>query len=83
MADHDNEANWEAKWRAIDAASNPRQTAAWILGLHAARRVQLDAFERSFVQICAGWYGPLSRRQKPIFERLLARVIRQTGQRPP
>jgi hypothetical protein len=74
---------WEAEWRAAHDAGNCRQTARWILGLHAAGRVRLDRFELQFVRTCAGWVGALSRRQQPIFRRILARVIRHTGQRPP
>jgi hypothetical protein len=84
MADLDPDADyWEAKWRAAHDGGNCRQTARWILALHAVRRVELDRFELQFVQTCAAWVGALSRRQRPIFKRILARVIDGTGQRPP
>jgi hypothetical protein len=83
MADLDDADHWEAKWRAAHDAGNCRHPARWMLGLHAARRVQLDRFELQFVTACAVWVGSLSRRQRPIFKQILARVIRQTGLRPP
>ena len=60
-----------------------RRQAQWILDLHAQGQVPLKTFHQDFLGTVAHWNRPLSERQQPIFDEILARVTRYVGSPPP
>jgi hypothetical protein len=57
--------------------------AAWALQLHADGVLGLNQFEESFLLTISEWEGELRPRQRPVFEKLISKIVRCTGQRPP
>ncbi|MGA8758753.1 MAG: hypothetical protein WB611_21030 [Stellaceae bacterium] len=71
-------------WQDVNAApGDHRRRAAWMLSLEAQGAVWLGDFETRFPTSCTSWTGQLTRRQQPIFDGILTRVIDRTGLRPP
>jgi hypothetical protein len=67
-------------WSAI---GDHRAQAQWCLGLHSQGQVPLKSFEQDFLGTIAHWTRPLTERQQPIFEAILAKVTRYVGSPPP
>lgn len=64
--------------------TDTRRAAEWALDLHRRGRVWLAAnFEVEFLTSCARWRGRLSTKQQPIFQRIMDRIVAQTGLTPP
>jgi hypothetical protein len=63
--------------------AEPRAKARWCLDLHATGALNLNAWEEGFLHSIVQWKGRLSRRQAPVFERLLRRVAERVGSPPP
>jgi hypothetical protein len=73
-----------AIWQDIGAtSSNTRMAARWALDLHGSGRVWLSAFELAFLKTCTEWAGHLTPRQRPIFQRIMDRIVERTGELPP
>jgi hypothetical protein len=70
--------------RAADGGpGNHRAQARWILELWQNGEVRLNQFEQEFLDTVQGWEGPLTAKQRPIFDRILHGVVERTGQSPP
>jgi hypothetical protein len=74
-----------ALWNDVGAqVSDTRRAASWALDLHRRGLVWLSGdFELPFLQRCTTWTGRLTPRMRPIFQRLINRIVAQTGQTPP
>jgi hypothetical protein len=60
-----------------------RVTAHWVIQLGDTGRVWLSDFERDFLDTALRWRGSLTPRQRPVFDRIVAKVAKQTGLQPP
>jgi hypothetical protein len=72
-------------WSPVGAVvSDTRRAAKWALELHDTGQIWLSSeFEVGFLQTCSKWKGRLTPNQQPIFQKIMDRVVRQTGQTPP
>jgi hypothetical protein len=59
-----------------------QQKAQWCLDLHATGELWLNTWEHNFLASITEWKGQLSKRQEPVFERLLQRVAERVGRSP-
>jgi hypothetical protein len=57
--------------------------AQWTLDQHQKRTIFLRRFELDFLDTIAGWEGPLTVKQQPVFSRIIARIASEYGMRPP
>ena len=69
-----------SNWRTID---EPAEQARWALALHATHTIHLTRFEADFLGTVAGWRGPLTPKQQPIFQRILREAGARAGWPPP
>jgi hypothetical protein len=60
-----------------------QEKARWCLELHASGALSLKPWEQDFLNSIAEWKGRLTKRQEPVFERLLHRVAERVGRSPP
>ena len=69
-------------WEFVSAGTGtPPEQARWALAMHNAQRVSLSDFEYDFLLTISEC--ELSARQKPIFERLIAKLSERTREHPP
>jgi hypothetical protein len=60
-----------------------QEKARWCLELHASGTFYLNRWELTFLNSVTEWKGRLTKRQEPVFERLLRRVAERVGHSPP
>jgi hypothetical protein len=73
-----------APWVEVAApGANHRTAAQWALGLYDDARVWLTDREREFLGTCSRWTGQLRPKQREWFDRLMTRIVQQTGMSPP
>jgi hypothetical protein len=73
-----------AVWQEVGAAiTSSRTAAAWALALHDRGDVWLSEFETDFLSTCSTWAGRLTPRQRPVFQRIMDRIVARTGMQPP
>jgi hypothetical protein len=72
-------------WQAVGAAiTDTKRTADWLLGLRGQGLAWLSDWEVGFMtDIATRWSGPLTSKQRPVFQRIVDRVCTRTGLQPP
>jgi hypothetical protein len=60
-----------------------QEKARWCLELCASGALYLNQWELTFLNSITEWKGRLTKRQEPVFERLLRRVAERVGRSPP
>lgn len=74
-----------ALWNEVGAqVSDTRTAAEWALDLHHRGVVWLAPdFEVAFLRRCTTWTGRLTPKMRPIFQRIMDRIVERTGLTPP
>ena len=73
-----------AVWSDVGAqVSDTRRAAEWALALHRRGTVWLSDFEVPFLQRCTRWTGRLTPKMRPIYQRIMDRIVERTGLSPP
>ena len=72
-------------WQQVGTAiADTKRTADWLLGLRGQGLAWLSDWEVGFMtDIATQWSGPLTSRQRPVFQRIVDRVCARTGLQPP
>jgi hypothetical protein len=72
------------EWRRVPQTSNRHQTAAaWCLDQYEEGDLYLNSFEYDFLSTIADWRGPLTQRQRPVFQKIIRAVVAGSGRPPP
>jgi hypothetical protein len=68
-------------WSSVTGA--PQTQAKWLLQLSDDGVISLNTFEEDFLPSIADWDGQITEKQRKSFDRILNKVIRDTGRQPP